>query len=140
LLEKNCSYTLFATHYFELTRLAEQFKHLANVHLKAIEHQHKIVFLHSVHEGAASQSYGLQVAELAGVPNEVIKNARKQLRKLEQQSIMQNPQGDLFATATEKKETEQLEHPAIAELRITQPDELSPKAALEKMYQLKKLI
>ncbi|MGV8934356.1 MAG: DNA mismatch repair protein MutS [Gallionellaceae bacterium] len=140
LLEKNCSYTLFATHYFELTRLGEQFKQLANVHLKAIEHQHKIVFLHSVHEGAASQSYGLQVAELAGVPNEVIKNAKKQLRKLEQQSIMQNPQGDLFATATEQKETEQLEHPAIAELRNTQPDELSPKAALEKMYQLKKLI
>ncbi|MDP2851787.1 MAG: DNA mismatch repair protein MutS, partial [Gallionella sp.] len=70
LLEKNRSYTLFATHYFELTRLAEEFAQLANVHLAAIEHQHSIVFLHSVNEGAASQSYGLQVAALAGVPND----------------------------------------------------------------------
>lgn len=140
LLETNRSYTLFATHYFELTRLSDQFKQLANVHLKAIEHQHSIVFLHSVHEGAASQSYGLQVAALAGVPTEVIKNARKQLRILEQQSIMQNPQGDLFAAATEQKKTESAEHPVLAELRDTQPDELSPKAALEKLYQLKKLV
>ena len=104
LLEKNRSYTLFATHYFELTRLNEQFAQLANVHLKAIEHQHSIVFLHSVNEGAASQSYGLQVAALAGVPNEVIKNARKQLRLLEQQSVMQNPQGDLFVATKIKQE------------------------------------
>jgi DNA mismatch repair protein MutS len=140
LLEANRSYTLFATHYFELTRLSDQFRQLANVHLKAIEHQHSIVFLHSVHEGAASQSYGLQVAALAGVPIEVIKNARTQLRMLEQQSIMQNPQGDLFAAVTEQKKTESAEHPVLAELRDTQPDELSPKAALEKLYQLKKLV
>ncbi|MFA6902929.1 MAG: DNA mismatch repair protein MutS [Gallionellaceae bacterium] len=139
LLEVNRSYTLFATHYFELTRLNEQFSQLANVHLTAIEHQHSIVFLHSVNEGAASQSYGLQVAALAGVPNQVIKNARKQLRALEQQSAMQNPQGDLF-NDVEEKNTELPEHPALEALRNAQPDELSPKAALEKLYQLKKLV
>jgi DNA mismatch repair protein MutS len=138
LLELNRSYTLFATHYFELTRLAEEFKQLANVHLAAIEHQHTIVFLHSVNEGAASQSYGLQVAALAGVPGSVIRNAKKQLVKLEQQSAAQNPQGDLFATAPEAPEPE--EHPLLSALRDLQPDELSPKAALEKIYQLKKLV
>ena len=141
LLEINRSYTLFATHYFELTRLNEQYVQLANVHLKAIEHQHSIVFLHSVNEGAASQSYGLQVAALAGVPSEVIKNAKKQLRTLEQQSAMQNPQGDLFSSVADMPETpEQAEHPVLEALRNIQPDEFSPKAALEKLYQLKKLI
>jgi DNA mismatch repair protein MutS len=141
LLENNCSYTLFATHYFELTRLSEQFKQLANVHLKAIEHQHSIVFLHSVNEGAASQSYGLQVAALAGVPNEVIKHARKQLRTLEQQSAMQNPQGDLFAAAAiAEVAKEETISPLIAALNEMQPDELSPKAALEMLYRLKQLL
>ncbi len=138
LLELNRSYTLFATHYFELTRLAEEYKQLANVHLAAIEHQHTIVFLHSVNEGAASQSYGLQVAALAGVPNGVIRNAKKQLVRLEQQSAAQSPQGDLFATAPETPEPE--EHPLISAMRDVQPDDLSPKAALEKLYQLKKLV
>jgi DNA mismatch repair protein MutS len=138
LLEKNRSYTLFATHYFELTRLAEEFAQLANVHLAAIEHQHSIVFLHSVNEGAASQSYGLQVAALAGVPNDVIKAAKKQLRKLEQNSAAQNPQGDLFDQKPETPEPE--EHPALKSLRDLQPDELSPKEALERLYQMKKLV
>ena len=138
LLELNRSYTLFATHYFELTRLAEEYKQLANVHLAAIEHQHTIVFQHSVNEGAASQSYGLQVAALAGVPNGVIRNAKKQLVRLEQQSAAQNPQGDLFAAAPEQPEPE--EHPLISAMSDVQPDELSPKAALEKIYQLKKLL
>ena len=138
LLEKNRSYTLFATHYFELTRLAEEFAQLANVHLAAIEHQHSIVFLHSVNEGAASQSYGLQVAALAGVPNEVIRAAKKQLRTLEQNSAAQNPQGDLFAAVPEIAEPE--EHPLVSAMRNVQPDELSPKEALEKLYQLKKLV
>jgi DNA mismatch repair protein MutS len=138
LLENNRSYTLFATHYFELTRLAEEFSQLANVHLAAVEHQHSIVFLHSVNEGAASQSHGLQVAALAGVPQGVIRSAKKQLVRLEQNSAAQNPQGDLFATVPETPEPE--EHPLVAALRDLQPDELSPKAALEKLYQLKKLI
>jgi len=137
LLEINRSYTLFATHYFELTRLDEEFKQLANVHLAAIEHQHSIVFLHSVNEGAASQSYGLQVAALAGVPNSVIRSAKKQLVKLEQNSAAQSPQGDLFA-ASEAPEPE--EHPLISALRDLQPDEMSPKEALERIYQLKKLV
>ena len=138
LLELNRSYTLFATHYFELTRLAEEFKQLANVHLAAIEHQHSIVFLHSVNEGAASQSYGLQVAALAGVPNSVIRNAKKQLVKLEQNSAAQSPQGDLFAATPEVPEPE--EHPLLSALRDLQPDEMSPKEALERIYQLKKLV
>ena len=138
LLEINRSYTLFATHYFELTRLAEEFTQLANVHLAAIEHQHSIVFLHSVNEGAASQSYGLQVAALAGVPNSVIRSAKKQLVKLEQNSAAQSPQGDLFTAAPEAPEPE--EHPLMSALRDLQPDEMSPKEALERIYQLKKLI
>lgn len=138
LLEINRSYTLFATHYFELTRLAEEFKQLANVHLAAIEHQHSIVFLHSVNEGAASQSYGLQVAALAGVPNSVIRSAKKQLVKLEQNSAAQSPQGDLFAAAPEAPEPE--ENPLVSALRDLQPDEMSPKEALDRIYQLKKLV
>ena len=139
LLEKNRSYTLFATHYFELTRLAEEFAQLANVHLAAIEHQHSIVFLHSVNEGAANQSYGLQVAALAGVPSGVIRAAKKQLVRLEQQSAAQSPQGDLFDhRPVEPEEPE--EHPVLAALHELQPDELSPKEALEMLYQLKKLV
>jgi DNA mismatch repair protein MutS len=138
LLEINRSYTLFATHYFELTRLSEEFKQLANVHLAAIEHQHSIVFLHSVNEGAASQSYGLQVAALAGVPNSVIRSAKRQLVKLEQNSAAQNPQGDLFTAGPEAPEPE--EHPLVSALRDLQPDEMSPKEALERLYQLKKLV
>jgi len=138
LLEINRSYALFATHYFELTRLAEEYRQLANVHLAAVEHQHTIVFLHSVNEGAASQSYGLQVAALAGVPNGVIRNAKRQLVKLEQNSAAQNPQGDLFAAVPEAPEPE--EHPLVSAMRDVQPDDLSPKAALEKIYQLKKLV
>jgi DNA mismatch repair protein MutS len=140
LLEKNRSYTLFATHYFELTRLSEEFAQLANVHLAAIEHQHSIVFLHSVNEGAASQSYGLQVAALAGVPNDVIRAAKKQLLKLEQNSAAQNPQGDLFDQRPVVKKEEPEEHPLVAALRDLQPDEMSPKEALERIYQLKKLV
>ena len=76
LLEKNRSLTLFATHYFELTRLALEYREAANVHLDAVEHKDSIVFLHAVEEGPASQSYGLQVAALAGVPKPVIRAAR----------------------------------------------------------------
>ncbi len=79
LLEKNRSYTLFATHYFELTRLAEEFKQAANVHLDAVEYGNGIVFLHSVEEGPASQSYGLQVAQLAGIPKSVVAAAKRKL-------------------------------------------------------------
>ncbi|HKB60398.1 MAG TPA: DNA mismatch repair protein MutS [Gallionellaceae bacterium] len=140
LLEHNRSYALFATHYFELTRLTEEFPQLANVHLAAIEHQHSIVFLHAVNEGAASQSYGLQVAALAGVPQGVIKTARKQLRALERHSAAQNPQGDLFDAPLAETEEEPDEHPLLAALRNIQPDDLSPKEALGQLYQLKRLL
>ncbi len=141
LLKNNRCYTLFATHYFELTRLAEEFAQAANVHLRAVEHKHHIVFLHSVDEGAASQSYGLQVAALAGVPEQVIRTARKYLAKLEEEAVGRHPQRDLFAaaSATAKENPQTLpEHPVLKLLRAIVPDELSPKQALEELYALKK--
>ena len=138
LLEENRSHTLFATHYFELTRLADEYVQMANVHLAAVEHKHSIVFLHSVSEGAASQSYGLQVAALAGMPRSVIKSARKQLQVLEQNSATHNPQGDLFNAAANLAEPP--ENPALVMLQKITPDVLSPKQALEILYQLKQLI
>ncbi|MDP2783056.1 MAG: DNA mismatch repair protein MutS [Sulfurimicrobium sp.] len=135
LIIKTQCHTLFATHYFELTQLAQEFRQVANVHLDAVEHRDHIVFLHSVEEGPASQSYGLQVAQLAGVPATVIQQAKKRLLQLEQQGMTASPQGDLFATAPMAAE----ENPALEALRHTTPDELSPKAALELIYQLKKM-
>ena len=139
LLEKNRSYTLFATHYFELTRLAEEFAQLANVHLAAIEHQHSIVFLHSVNEGAASQSYGLQVAALAGVPNSVIRNAKKQLVQAGTEQRRTESAGRPVRLPC-RRCPEPEEHPLVSALRDLQPDEMSPKEALERLYQLKKLV
>jgi DNA mismatch repair protein MutS len=146
LLEKNGSYTLFATHYFELTQLAEEFAQVANVHLRAVEHKHHIVFLHAVNEGPASQSYGLQVAALAGVPTPVIKMARQYLAKLEKETVGKHPQRDLFSDAApasfetgetwEKRETRP-QHPVFTLLRTVIPDELSPKQALNTLYALK---
>lgn len=138
LLEKNRSYTLFATHYFELTRIVEEFKQAANVHLDAVEHGKGIVFLHRVEEGPASQSYGLQVAQLAGIPKSVVATARRKLTQLEQQNIQAGPQGDMF-TATVSQEDAPA-HPAVAELETIEPDELTPRQALETLYQLKKLL
>jgi DNA mismatch repair protein MutS len=141
LLKNNRCYTLFATHYFELTRLAEEFAQVANVHLRAVEHKHHIVFLHSVDEGAASQSYGLQVAALAGVPEQVIRTARKYLAKLEEEAVGRHPQRDLFsaASASAKENHQSLpEHPVLKLLHAIVPDELSPKQALEELYALKK--
>ncbi|MGI4938663.1 MAG: DNA mismatch repair protein MutS, partial [Janthinobacterium lividum] len=96
LIETCRSYTLFATHYFELTQLPDTYAVAANVHLSAVEHKDTIVFLHAVQAGPASQSYGLQVAQLAGVPQAVIRAARKHLAKLEAHSIQPTPQRDLF--------------------------------------------
>ncbi len=140
LLTQNLGLTLFATHYFELTRLVEEFNMAANVHLKAIEHKHHIVFLHQVNEGPASQSYGLQVARLAGVPEPVIKAAKKHLKKLEQESIQQKPQLDLFAMAHDTPEEFPPIHPAISILNEISPDELSPRQALDVLYQMKKTL
>jgi DNA mismatch repair protein MutS len=144
LLEKNKSFTLFATHYFELTRIVDEFKHAANVHLDAVEHGHGIVFLHKVEDGAANQSYGIQVAQLAGIPKSVVAAAKRKLMQLERsqfgnQQITQNSnQPDMFAANVEVAEAPQ--HPVLAELEAIQPDDLTPKQALELLYQLKAII
>ncbi len=138
LLEKNKSLTLFATHYFELTRLALEYKTAANIHLDAVEHKDTIVFLHAVEEGPANRSYGLQVAALAGVPKPVIRQARKVLEALEQQSLQRGGQDDLFFNGT-KQEAEP-EADALREaMQAVNPDELTPREALELLYRLKKL-
>lgn len=136
LIEKTRCHTLFATHYFELTRLTQEFRQIANVHLDALEHRDHIVFLHSVQEGPASQSYGLQVAQLAGVPAPVIQAAKRHLLQLEQQGISNGIQGDLFVEAPQAAAPSALEE-ALLEV---EPDELSPKAALELVYKLRKLL
>ena len=139
LLEKNHSYTLFATHYFELTRLVDEFKHAANVHLDAVEHANNIVFMHKVEEGAANQSYGLQVAQLAGIPRPVIAAAKRKLALLEQNQVTQNmlPQTDMFAASPPEVEVEL--HPVLITLESLQADDLTPKQALDLVYKLVEL-
>ena len=139
LLERNKSLTLFATHYFEMTRLALEYKQAVNVHLDAVEHKDTIVFLHAVEEGPASQSYGLQVAQLAGVPKNVIRNARRYLQMLEEASLTQGGQNDLFASGKPEPDAPP-ESDALREaLAAVSPDELSPREALELLYKLKRL-
>ncbi|MEO9702727.1 DNA mismatch repair protein MutS, partial [Marinobacter alexandrii] len=150
-------YTLFATHYFELTQLADDLQHAVNVHLTATEHDDSIVFLHNVHDGPASQSYGLQVAKLAGVPQDVIRNAKGQLAHLEgsatptatrspvaASSEAERPaqpvaqandpvmQGDMFAS---------LEPSAVElALKTLDLDDLTPREAMNRLYELKALM
>lgn len=146
LAKKTQSLTLFATHYFELTALPNQLKGVANVHLDAREHNDTIAFMHSVQEGAASKSYGLAVAALAGVPKPVIQLAKQKLAQLEQVSLQtvqlqENPQADLLFTAPVGATTNECAHQALlAELNTLNPDELSPKQALEALYRLKNLL
>ncbi|MBV1776309.1 DNA mismatch repair protein MutS [Burkholderiaceae bacterium DAT-1] len=135
LIEKNRAYTLFATHYFELTRLAMDYRQVANVHLNAVEHRDRIVFLHNVSDGPASQSYGLQVAQLAGVPKETIRQAKRYLVSLENNEVAQNLQGDLFATPS--VEPENNTDPLRDALSSVDVDNLTPRAALELIYSLK---
>jgi len=140
------AWTLFATHYFELTVLPDGQPSVANVHLNATEHNDRIVFLHHVLPGPASQSYGLAVAQLAGVPEDVILRAREHLARLEAASFngevgtplpvsapaKDRPlQADLFASAA---------HPLIEELERLQPDDITPRRALELIYEWKKRI
>ncbi len=133
----NQAFTLFATHYFELITLAEEHQLIHNVHLDAREHGDKIVFLHAVKDGPANQSYGLQVASLAGVPKPVIEKAGEKLVQLEQNAYAEQQQEsgstqlDLF-TSSEA-------HPAVCLLENISPDDLSPREALDLMYQLKNL-
>ncbi|MDP2523542.1 DNA mismatch repair protein MutS [Neptunomonas phycophila] len=131
--------TLFATHYFELTALPEQQEGVFNVHLNALEHNDTIVFMHEVQEGPASQSYGLQVAQLAGVPHHVITQARQKLIQLEADSVKTQTgatppppvQNDMFSAPSS---------PALDALKDTNPDNLSPREALELLYSLKSLL
>jgi DNA mismatch repair protein MutS len=138
LLERNKALTLFATHYFEMTRIALEYKEAANVHLDAVEHKDSIVFLHAVEEGPASQSYGLQVAQLAGVPKAVIQRARHILQQLEEASRAGGAQADLFAR-TAPAEPEPAADALRDALAQVNPDELSPREALELLYRLKML-
>lgn len=130
---QNRALTLFATHYFELTALPESLPYTRNVHIDAVEHGDSIVFLHSVKDGPANQSYGLQVAQLAGVPRAVIATARKRLAQLES--------SNLEATSTPQLglplETEEPSHPVIDLIDNLNPDELTPRQALEWLYELK---
>jgi DNA mismatch repair protein MutS len=132
------AFTLFATHYFELTSLANDLDACVNVHLDATEHGEQLIFLHTVKEGPANQSYGLQVAALAGVPPKVITAARKYLQELERHSAQ--------AHAPRKQQELQLEvppvvliedHPAVVELKQLDPDRMTPREALEALYRLK---
>ena len=138
LAKETKAFTLFATHYFELTTLADEQKTIHNVHLDAMEHGDKIIFLHAVKDGPANQSYGLQVASLAGVPPAVIDKAKAKLQHLEnnayleQQTETGNFQLDLF-TAKEC-------HPAVCLLEETNPDDLSPRQALDMLYRLKRMV
>ncbi|MDF7679176.1 DNA mismatch repair protein MutS [Enterobacteriaceae bacterium ESL0689] len=131
--------TLFATHYFELTQLPDTMAGVANVHLDALEHGDTIAFMHSVQDGAASKSYGLAVAALAGVPKEVIKRARQKLRELEKLSPhaaatqTDGTQMSLLSVAEEVS-------PAIEALTDLDPDALTPRQALEWLYQLKRML
>jgi DNA mismatch repair protein MutS len=142
--EKLQAWTLFATHYFELTALPERFSNIANVHLDASEHQDGIVFLHAVKPGPANQSYGLQVAQLAGVPLTVIRQARDKLQQLERDSLQQShkPATNTFTkTAAAPLQTElftQYEpHPVIQQLTTLNPDDLTARQALDLLYALK---
>ncbi len=139
LIDKNRCLTLFATHYFELTRLSHEYSELANVHLDAVEHNDRIVFLHAVEEGPANQSYGIQVAALAGIPNAVVRAARKQLREFEQRAAVDPLQPDLFAQG-DPEPSESAPHPAIEQLASLDPDSLTPREALDALYALKGLL
>ena len=131
------AFTLFATHYFELTSLPEICPTMANVHLDATEHQDHVVFLHNIQEGPANRSFGLQVAKLAGIPAPVLDAAREKLRELELGELRPAPiaaatapaQVDLFSSGSP--------HPVVTALEALDVDGLSPREALQKLYELK---
>ncbi len=155
LIQHNQSLTLFATHYFEMTRLAEQFSQAVNVHLAAAETPNGVVFLHEVRTGPANRSYGIQVAQRAGIPAAVIRQATRELLKLEEQNEGL-PQLDLFATSSESapvteshhsESTSAAQHDPLSLLPESQQevlhtlkqlpvDELSPRQALDLLYEL----
>jgi DNA mismatch repair protein MutS len=139
-LSKLQSPTLFATHYFELTQLPELLNGVANVHLDAVEHQDTIAFMHQVQDGAASKSYGLQVAALAGIPKQVIQQAKAKLKQLESLQLHeQKPSSEVVAEQL-TIELDEAVHPVIEQLKQLDPNELSPRAALDLLFQLQQQI
>lgn len=129
------AFTLFATHYFELTHLPDHYEGMANVHLDATEHEDHVVFMHNIQEGPANRSFGLQVAKLAGVPDDVLSMAREKLTQLEAgklqiEAIAAPEQDDMFRTTPE--------HPALTSLRSLELDNLTPREALDLLYELRK--
>jgi DNA mismatch repair protein MutS len=138
LAERVRALTFFATHYFELTALPDDHASMANVHLDATEHEDHVVFMHHIQEGPANRSFGLEVAKLAGVPTGVLLHARQKLGELESQQMVEHPpaiggQDDLFSTPT-------VNSPALDVLSDIDPDQLSPKEALDALYTLKTLL
>jgi len=135
--EKVKAFTLFATHYFELTALAQEIPRCDNVHLDATEHDGQLVFLHSVRPGPANQSYGLQVASLAGVPNDVIRRAKSYLKSLESQQAVQaaSPQGQLELSVGDASPDD----PVRDAVDALDPDSMTPREALDALYKLKGL-
>jgi DNA mismatch repair protein MutS len=150
LASESRSMSLFATHYFELTQLADDYDGIANVHLDAVEHGERIVFLHALRDGPASQSYGLQVAALAGVPSHVVQRARQRLQQLEQQarhSSEQQSQADLFgavsaagSSANAADQHDQTTTRVLQTLSELDIDELSPRQALDQLYRLRQML
>ena len=150
LLQKNKSFSLFATHYFELTRLPEAHATAVNMHLSALEQGQDIVFLHRIEPGPASKSYGIAVAKLAGLPNRALKAAQKHLDELEAQAAANRPQLDIFSAMPsengadeegKEQEVEPVDHLQTNELTEAlaqiQPDNLTPREALDALYRLK---
>ena len=135
--------SLFATHYFELTSLPENIHEVENVHLDAIEHDDKIVFLHRVKKGATNRSYGLQVALLAGVPIDVIRQAQQFLQKIETSQTLprsDRKQDDMFSLSQDSSGKTGQDDPLLNELANLDPDSFSPKAALDILYKLKSML
>ncbi|WP_432463559.1 DNA mismatch repair protein MutS [Agarivorans sp. QJM3NY_33] len=134
------SLTLFATHYFELTQLPKLIDAVANVHLDAVEHHDTIAFMHQVQEGAASKSFGLQVAALAGIPQSVISKAKIKLTQLEASvphDSPAQPQDQAFEQQLNIELPLPQQHPVIEQLKMLDPNELSPRAALDLLFMLK---
>jgi len=141
LANDNQALCLFATHYFELTELANQLSGVINVHLTAVEHKHRIVFLHKVKKGAANQSYGIQVAALAGLPDKTLEQAKRYLKQLElAESKNQSKQMGLFDQQAQPNTKP--EQPSACEnyLRELNPDDLTPKQALDVLYKVIEII
>ncbi|MGB4947898.1 MAG: DNA mismatch repair protein MutS, partial [Candidatus Competibacter denitrificans] len=133
------AFTLFATHYFELTRLPDEQPGIANVHLDAVEHGETIVFLHQVQDGPASRSYGLQVAALAGVPPVVIQQARQRLRLLERQMVRRELPGRAVAVSPQLSLFGEATHPVVTALAELAIEQMTPEQAVAELRRLKTL-